>query len=64
MFTSSISIEGLQSLLGGKDPVCGKELQPSTAASTTEKEGKTLYFCSSECRTKFDAEPDKYIACC
>jgi YHS domain-containing protein len=64
MFTSSISIEGLQSLLGGKDPVCGKELQPSTAASSVDKEGKTFYFCSSECRSKFDAAPEKYCSCC
>lgn len=64
MFTSSISMEGLQSLLGGKDPVCGKELQPSTAASTVTREGKTLYFCSPECRSKFDAAPEKYCECC
>jgi Cu+-exporting ATPase len=60
MFTSSISVEGLQSLLGGKDPVCGKELQPNSAASSVNREGKTLYFCSAECRTKFDAQPEKF----
>ena len=60
MCTSSISVEGLQSLLGGKDPVCGKELQPNTAASSFNREGKTLYFCSAECGTKFDAQPEKY----
>jgi Cu+-exporting ATPase len=64
MFTSSISVEGLQSILGGKDPVCGKELQPTTAASTLNREGKTFYFCSPECRTAFDAEPEKYCECC
>lgn len=60
MFTSSINVEGLQALLGGKDPVCGKELQPSTAASTVNRDGKTLHFCSAECRTKFDQDPAKY----
>jgi Cu+-exporting ATPase len=60
MFTSSISVEGLQSLLGGKDPVCGKELQPNTAATSVNREGKTLYFCSDECRAKFDAQPEKF----
>jgi Cu+-exporting ATPase len=59
MFTSSISVEGLQSLLGGKDPVCGKDLQPNTAASSVNREGKTLYFCSAECRAKFEAQPEK-----
>jgi Cu+-exporting ATPase len=60
MFTSSINVEGLQSLLGGKDPVCGKDMQPNTAASSANREGKTLYFCSAECRNKFDAQPEKY----
>ena len=60
MFTSSISLEGLQAMLGGKDPVCGRELQPSSAASSFVREGKTLYFCSDECRAKFDAAPEKY----
>ena len=60
MFTSSINVEGLQALLGGKDPVCGKELQPSTAAATENREGKTFYFCSTECKEKFDANHEKY----
>ncbi len=59
MFTSSISPESLQSLAGGKDPICGKDLLPSTAASSAVKDGKTLYFCSTECKTKFDAAPAK-----
>ena len=64
MFTSSINVEGLQALLGGKDPVCGKDLLPNTAANSVNREGKTIYFCSDECRTKFDAEPEKYCSCC
>jgi Cu+-exporting ATPase len=63
MFTSSINVEGLQALLGGKDPVCGKDLQPTTAASVLNREGKTFYFCSADCRTKFDAEPEKFSSC-
>lgn len=64
MFTSSINVEGLQALLGGKDPVCGKDLQPNTAASSINREGKTLYFCSDGCRAAFDAAPEKYCGCC
>ncbi len=59
MFTSSLNPESLQSLLGGKDPVCGKDLQPTTAATSIVREGKTIYFCSGECKTKFEAEPAK-----
>jgi Cu+-exporting ATPase len=62
MFTSSINVEGLQSLIGGKDPVCGKELQPSTAATSINVEGKTLYFCSAECKGKYDANPEGFAA--
>jgi Cu+-exporting ATPase len=64
MFTSGISVEGLQSMLGGKDPVCGKDLQPNTATSSLVREGKTFYFCSTDCRAKFDDDPEKYCGCC
>ena len=60
MFTSSINVEGLQALLGGKDPVCGRDLYPSTAATSVKREGKTLYFCSPDCKAAFDAQPEKY----
>jgi Cu+-exporting ATPase len=64
MFTSSINVEGLQAMLGGKDPVCGKDLQPTSAAGSAVREGKTFYFCSSDCKVKFEAEPEKYCGCC
>lgn len=64
MFTSSINVESLEALVGGKDPVCGKDLQPNTAASSLNREGKTFFFCSDDCRGKFDAEPEKYCGCC
>jgi YHS domain-containing protein len=64
MFTSSISTEGLEALLGGKDPVCGKDLQPTTAVSSLNRHDKTFYFCSDECRKKFDEEPKNYCGCC
>jgi len=59
MFTSSISPESLQSLIGGKDPVCGKDLTPTTAETSIVRDGKTIYFCSGECKTKFKAKPAK-----
>ncbi len=59
MFTSSISPESLQALIGGKDPICGKDLTASTAAASISKDGKTTYFCSSECKTKFEAKAAK-----
>ncbi|MDP2931102.1 MAG: heavy metal translocating P-type ATPase [Chloroflexota bacterium] len=43
-----------------KDPVCGMEIDPKSAAATEEYEGKTYHFCSADCHEKFKAEPEKY----
>jgi Cu+-exporting ATPase len=45
-----------------KDPVCGMDIDPATAAATTEHEGTTFYFCSEGCHQKFVAEPTRYAA--
>ena len=44
-----------------KDPVCGMTVDPATAKHRTEHEGKTYYFCSEGCRTKFEADPHRYL---
>jgi len=44
-----------------KDPVCGMEVDPATAAGSSEHEGATYYFCAEACKTAFDAEPSKYV---
>ncbi|EAQ35730.1 heavy-metal transporting P-type ATPase [Nitrobacter sp. Nb-311A] len=43
------------------DPVCGMKVEPATARYKLEHSGQTYYFCSERCRTKFEAEPAKYI---
>ena len=45
-----------------KDPVCGMDVDPMTAkgGSSTYRDG-IYYFCSSKCKTKFDADPEKYL---
>ena len=45
-----------------KDPVCGMDIDPNTAAATEEYQGKTYHFCSTACHDKFKAEPEKYTA--
>ena len=45
-----------------KDPVCGMEFDPSTAAASEEYEGQTYYFCSKSCDDSFMTEPEKYAA--
>ena len=42
------------------DPVCGMTIDPATAAGSSEYDGKTIYFCSRGCKTKFDANPAQY----
>ena len=43
-----------------KDVVCGMNIDPSTASSQTEYQGKIYYFCSDDCHAKFMAEPQRY----
>jgi Cu+-exporting ATPase len=47
--------------LMAKDPVCGMSVDPATAKHRAEYEDKSYYFCSAGCRTKFLAEPLKYL---
>jgi Cu+-exporting ATPase len=44
-----------------RDPVCGMEVDPASAAGSSDHEGMTYYFCSEACKTSFDAEPSKYV---
>jgi Cu+-exporting ATPase len=43
------------------DPVCGMEVEESTAAGTSVYKGKTYYFCALGCKRKFDEHPEHYI---
>ncbi|WP_255367284.1 heavy metal translocating P-type ATPase [Dyella sp. OK004] len=44
-----------------KDPVCGMAVDPHSAKYRAEHEGHTYYFCAERCRTKFLAEPQRYL---
>jgi YHS domain-containing protein len=44
-----------------KDPVCGMDVDPKTAAGKSEYQGQTYYFCSAGCKKAFDKEPQKYV---
>jgi Cu+-exporting ATPase len=43
------------------DPVCGMKLTPELARGSVEHAGKTYYFCSPHCATKFRDAPEKYL---
>jgi Cu+-exporting ATPase len=44
------------------DPVCGMQVDEKTAQWKATHGDRTFYFCSSTCRDKFKANPEKYVA--
>jgi Cu+-exporting ATPase len=45
------------------DPVCGMRIDPATAAGGHyDHDGTRYYFCNPSCRTRFAADPAKYLA--
>ena len=44
-----------------KDPVCGMSVDPHTAEHRSQHAGKSWYFCSSRCQSKFEDDPQKYL---
>jgi YHS domain-containing protein len=45
-----------------KDPVCGMQIDTSDAVGQSDFEGRTYYFCSEDCKTKFDANPAQFAS--
>ncbi len=44
-----------------KDPVCGMDVDPHAGKPHAEHKGRTYYFCCEGCRTKFLADPERYL---
>ena len=44
------------------DPVCGMKVDPKTTSHRAERQGRQFFFCSAGCKTKFEADPDRYLA--
>ncbi len=42
------------------DPVCGMTVDPATAKFSSQFDGQAFYFCSGGCKTRFDADPQKF----
>jgi len=43
------------------DPVCGMTVDPATARHRATHGGQTFFFCCDGCRTKFVADPHRYL---
>ena len=46
--------------MAATDPVCGMKVEEADAAATSEYEGKTYYFCSTDCKEEFESDPPSY----
>lgn len=44
-----------------RDPVCGMQVDPKSAAASLDWNGTTYYFCSAGCRRQFEADPAKFV---
>jgi Cu+-exporting ATPase len=44
-----------------KDPVCGMTVDSSKSKHHSQHGGKTWYFCSSRCQSRFDEDPARYF---
>lgn len=42
------------------DPVCGMEVDETTAAGKSAYRDQVFYFCSQQCKQKFDNNPETY----
>ncbi len=45
-----------------RDPVCGMDVDPATAAGSYEHGGRTYYFCCRQCLEKFRGDPSRFDA--
>ncbi len=43
------------------DPVCGMSVDPATSKHRFDFRGETFHFCCAGCRTKFAADPEKFL---
>jgi Cu+-exporting ATPase len=54
--------ETMQDAKTAIDPVCGMKVNPTTAKNVLDHDGRTYFFCNPKCKTKFEADPQKYLA--
>ena len=44
-----------------RDPVCGMLIEADEAKAKSSYQGSFYYFCSTECKQAFDANPEHYV---
>ena len=48
-------------MLKSQDPVCGMQVDEKRAEYKSNAANRTLYFCSAECKNRFEREPQRYL---
>lgn len=43
------------------DPVCGMKVISGKAAAKTNYQGVQIYFCTTTCKSSFDADPKRFM---
>lgn len=51
---------GEEDSMAVQDPVCGMRIEKEDAVARVEYGGKAYYFCSEDCRSEFEANPEDY----
>jgi YHS domain-containing protein len=44
-----------------RDPVCGMDVVPTQAVTTSLYKDQTYYFCARTCKAQFDKDPAQYL---
>ncbi len=42
------------------DPVCGMQVDDQKAPAKSQHKGQDYYFCATDCKKKFDQQPEQY----
>jgi YHS domain-containing protein len=46
-----------------KDPVCQMQVNPDDGSTKrVDRDGRTYFFCSEECRDSFASDPEKFLS--
>jgi uncharacterized membrane protein YraQ (UPF0718 family)/YHS domain-containing protein len=55
------ALVGLTLRRGAKDPVCGMTVDRHKTPHRSDYDSHTVYFCSANCKQRFDEDPERYL---
>jgi Cu+-exporting ATPase len=60
--SSGFSTQGENNMAMQTDPVCGMQVDDQKATAKSQFQGSNYYFCSEDCKRKFDQQPQQYAS--